>query len=709
MLRDRDRLQPRLDRTPATGRGPKAHPLSFEPLEGRRLLSGYNPTYQHVTYNHQTFGIQLTGPGQVHVRQTSNGRYNIIINGSNESTSVSVTEVSTSAKAVSTLLPVQSIDVTSGQVGQIFGSGAINLLGTFNVNSPVQTLDLGAVGPKATIAVPSIGALDVTGAIELGVGGSIHIEGDVTTGFEAGSITLVGGSITIDHNVADFLDNGTFTAVSSGIFAIGNNLTASDIAGATYLSTGGLFRVGLDATSLNFGADVTLAPGGQIFVARDVLQPVTINGSLAINAGQFYVGRDVTGGFTINGALAGLNGGNLDVGRDIAGGLTVNGNVGLGGGGALLIGRNLGTQANTGIAGSTSSTAPTTPTSPSATAAPITGADANSTGLTVNGNIMTAGVGTISVGGNLNALRVSGVMLGMGSSAVDLTVGLDLNNFAVSGGLNNLGSVSHFNISVGKNISGISVLHGFFDDFITAGVLITNGNVGPDGPIAVFDTEIRAGVQITNVTFNGDVESDRPTNPTALRTRIIAGEDRQGNWTIGGNMISVIVTGTLQDAVLAASVQPYGGNGSTTVTPSPAPAPGQLDYYDAPGSNPFGGSSNVGLPFAAPPFNTTTDPNVHDTVLPGSINHNFAQQQPSPAIVANPDGKTETVTTTTVYPTQGTVLGGVFTTAKPAANGVGLVNNADYAGVFAADTTGVFIGNPPPTSSVTKIIPIPGL
>jgi len=407
----------------------------------------------------------------------------------------------------------------------------------------------------------------------------------------------------------------------------------------------GSFTVADDARGLSFGRDLALAPGGRLAVGRDLVGSMTVNGGLTTDAGQVFVGRDLVGSASINGDFTAINGGNLTVGRDLTVSLAVGGNLALSGG-TVAIGRNAGAQSG------------------------------GSSGLVVGGSLSTAAGGQIQVGGDLDGLQVGGTIAGQGNAAVDLSVGLDLNNWSVAGGAANLGGVAGFNVDVGKNIVGINIRHGLFNDFITAGVLITNVTVGADGPVAVFDTEIRAGVQITNVNLNGDVKSDRPVNPAGRRTRIIAGEDRPGNFEIGGNLDNFLITGSLIDAAVVASVQPYGGIGTVRVTPAPAPAPGSPDYYDAPAGGAYRAVANLGLPYAAPPFDAAVDPMIHDNVLPGAINHSFA---PAPNTTGKP-----------VYPSRSTVLAGVITTVH--------ANNSDYAGLFAADTSGVFVGTLPPAS-----------
>ena len=209
--------------------------------------------------------------------------------------------------------------------------------------------------------------------------------------------------------------------------------------------------------------------------------------------------------------------------------------------------------------------------------------------LTVTGNLLVnPGSGGIVVGGNLNGLTVNGIFQGQGTSAIDLSVGLDLTNFTVLGGSSNLGGVRSANIAVGKDIVGLNIQHGIFNSLITAGVLIdgspqnssSGGNIGPDGSDAIFDSQLLAGVQIKNLLINGNVTSDYVTNPkpnpTGYPTRIVAGEvleDRapgrdsqggfpQGTFTSAGNIDNFQITGALIDSVVAASVAPYGGNGT---------------------------------------------------------------------------------------------------------------------------------------------------
>ncbi len=376
----------------------------------------------------------------------------------------------------------------------------------------------------------------------------------------------------------------------------------------------------------------------------------------------------------------------------------------------------------------------------------------NLNSLTVTGNLLVnPGSEGIVVGGNLNGLTVNGIFQGQGTSAIDLSVGLDLTNFTVLSGSSNLGGVRSANIAVGKDIVGLNIQHGIFNSLITAGVLIdgspqnssSGGNIGPDGSDAIFDSEILAGVQINNMLINGNVTSDYVTNPkpnpTGYPTRIVAGEvleDRapgrdpqggfpQGTFTSAGNIDNFQITGSLIDSVLAASVAPFGGNGTFPSSPygaqppSVANTPGDQGFntYDAPyglieggkaeyitgtlvpgsvqvqdqnyseasyfNETPFSRNGN----FPQGDYDKSIDPTIDDAILPGSINLSFATAPASiPVPVSLPI--TTPISVTLSLPSKSTVLGGVIShqhnNGNPDAN--------DFAGIFAADTSGVFVG-----------------
>ncbi len=252
-------------------------------------------------------------------------------------------------------------------------------------------------------------------------------------------------------------------------------------------------------------------------------------------------------------------------------------------------------------------------------------------------------------------------------------MGDDLGQLTVLGGGNNVFSLTDVDLDVTKNIQGLDIRNGISDSLITAGILIDGGtpgtgsnawNIGPDGPVAVMDSQILAGSEIDNLTIGGNVESDMPTNPAGLPTRIVAGEYSQGNYIAGGIIDHFQIVGNLIDSVLAASVKPYNGT-----YPQPA------------------GTIQVGLAGSATTLSNDTGPPFADAGIPtnelvlpgGSINPSFA-----PALLAVPAAGDPLP-----MPTEPTVTGEVVTSNH--------VYHSDYAGIFAADTDGVIVG-PLPTS-----------
>ena len=262
------------------------------------------------------------------------------------------------------------------------------------------------------------------------------------------------------------------------------------------------------------------------------------------NGGLINVGNDVAGSFNVGQNLTVANGGLINVNRDAALDSSGNGGVAVGGdlnltGGTFRFGRDLDIYKFGSIS-------------------PLD----QTASLIVNGNVNVSSGGSFDVGGNLNRAFIGGIFKGNGTTTPDLTVGLDLHNLDVAGGAVNQGAVQQVSIDVGKNLNGLTVPHGIFDSFITAGIQIVNVNVGPDGDDALVNSDIRAGVRIDQATFGGNVRSTFVSNPNSpgYPTRIIAGEDRAGVFSTGGVIDHFQITGQLIiDSVVAASVAPERG------------------------------------------------------------------------------------------------------------------------------------------------------
>ena len=355
--------------------------------------------------------------------------------------------------------------------------------------------------------------------------------------------------------------------------------------------------------------NIDLGPSGHVVINGDLNGGLTAGSMLiddmTIDGGRFVIGRDSVAPISISGDLTLGRDGLLAIGRDQLGPLYVGGTIQLDAGGEILVGRNL-------------------------------------DGLNVGGDvIVNPGASGILVRGALNTLYVDGVFQGQGSAAaVDLGVGLDLNGFTVNGGADGVGGIQSANINVGKNLTNLYVAHGIFRSWITAGVSIDNVTVGPDVPTAIYNSEMDAVVSINNVVAQGDVKSDFPTNAqaTGYPTRIIAGKARDGTFQANGQINGFQISGSLIDSVLAASVAPYGGDG-TLPPPVPyggvprtaGPPPAGFSNYNAPGGitvNSDGSKTKnfsirsfdaTGQALPGAVYDTATDPNGHVTVLDGGF------------------------------------------------------------------------------------------
>lgn len=515
----------------------------------------------------------------------------------------------------------------------------------------------------------------------------LHAE---VTPLPIGSIKIVSGLIG-SINAPDAVLTGTLSPVRGSVgtlaFAgLGRNARVDVLGGLSSLSVGA----------------IDLGPNGHVDIGGDLTGPLSI-GALEIDGGRFDVGEDLTGNVSV-GSVDVAEGGRFSVGRDVTGTFAVSGDLRLESAGVFSVGREL-----------------------------------NS--LTVGGDLIVAPsadpaaqASQIVVGGNLGTLTVDGQFRGQDrADASDLQVGLDVGLLSVLGSAPNQGSLYQANIDVTKSILGLDVRHGIFESLVTAGVLIdgaSTGLVGPDGIDAVYNSQVLAGANIRNLTFNGDVRSTWVNGPqSGYPTRIVAGVTRAGSYMIGGTIDNLQITGALIDAVLAASVAPSGGAGILPPAgygPTYDGTPSAAGTYDAPAGTITGGTVGAPVAFANfavvsyvnetrvnPPgtfgdFNLALTPAVDDTILPGSINPSFASAPlPTESVgtitVSHTSSGTDTssgsTTTTTIasladpnspypLPTRSTVLGGVISTPHAA-------GTADFAGIFTSDARGVFVGTLP--------------
>ncbi len=476
--------------------------------------------------------------------------------------------------------------------------------------SPVE-LD-GAMSPLSS----SVGTLEF-GA--LGPGAQINVNGSVGS-MSVGQLLLgPAGHVIIAGNL-----NGT-TAPT-------NNSTTS-ASGTGSVTITGTVTGTINATGTGSGTAPTTS---------QTVGPITI-GTVAMDGGQFVVVGDSLAPIQITNDMTLSHNGLFAIGLDQTGTLSVGGSVIIDSGGQISVGRNL-------------------------------------AALTVGGNVLVnPGASGIVVGGDLDAMSVGGYFRGQGSAtAIDLGVGLNLNSLTVEGGGTSTspGGIQSANINVGKNISNLDVSYGIFRSWITAGVSINGVTVGADGVTGIYNSEIDAGTSITNVTVGGDVTSGFPTGDTSgYPTRIIAGKIRsaaigstpdQGNYLPNGSISNLVINGALIDAVLAASVAPFGGDGS--LPPPPA-------YGAAPRS--AGTPPGVFTNYQAPAGLT-------DNTTPNYSIRNVTNGVPTgPAAWAQPIGSRHDTVLSNGSITA-TITGGVISTQTDQT-----ADTYDYAGLFAVNTIGV--------------------
>src|SRR5271157_5021123 len=476
---------------------------------------------------------------------------------------------------------------------------------------------------------------------------------------------VANGLLSIDNLI---IRSGQIGSIQAGPVELNGAMTPLSSSVGTLefgaLGPGAQIDVNGNVGTMDVGS-VNLGPGGHVVITGDVngsfqsLSPgsatttsLTI-ANMNLDGGQFTIGRDSLETISIAGDLSLSHDGLFAIGPDQTPTLSVGGSVMIDSGGQLNVGGNL-------------------------------------AALTVGGNVqIDPGASGIVVGGDLTQMTVNGFLRGQGSAtAVDLGVGLNLDGLTVLGGGANQGGIQSANINVGKNISELDVSHGIFGSWITAGVSINGGSgtaVGADGVTAIYNSEIDAGTSITNLTVGGNVVSDFPTNPkaTGYPTRIIAGKIRaaaigstpnQGNYLPNGLINNLMIKGALIDAVLAASVAPFGGNGSL-----PPPPPLMYGVQPQSAGKPPGYFTN----YQAPAGMTDNTPNYSiRTVTNGMISPDAAWAQ---STGSRHDTVLNNGSITTV-----TVTGGVISTQTNPR----LDDTYDYAGFFAVNIIGVSNGGP---------------
>lgn len=123
------------------------------------LLSGYSglSRMRNVATNTGVYSVRLDGPGFLKVQQLPRGLVDLNLLGTTSGTTLSVVLLRPRPHKVSTLLPIQELNVVSHQLGAI-NAGSAKLSGAMTpLGNSVGLLSFGCLGrgPRSTSAATS--------------------------------------------------------------------------------------------------------------------------------------------------------------------------------------------------------------------------------------------------------------------------------------------------------------------------------------------------------------------------------------------------------------------------------------------------------------------------------------------------------------------------------------------------------------------------
>jgi hypothetical protein len=298
------------ERGPVARCRPRGLAPALESLEDRKLLSYTGPSAMRgVSTSAGIFLIQVGGPGLIKVHSAGRNAIDLSAFGTTSGSTITVTLTRPHYHARSQLLNINTVTVTSGQLGNLDAS-PVNLTGAITqLENTVSTLELGALGPAAQININgSVGTMSVQ-AVNLGPTGRVNISGSMNSDDLSGQMTI--GSMTID----------------GGQFDIGQDSVAPiSVSGAMTISHDGRFSVGRDLDgALSVNGDLVLDTGGQLYVGRNLTE-LDVNGNVIVNPTESGI---VVGGamsdLIVNGYIQGQGGTSAPTVFDIGVGLNLTG------------------------------------------------------------------------------------------------------------------------------------------------------------------------------------------------------------------------------------------------------------------------------------------------------------------------------------------------------------------------------------------------
>jgi hypothetical protein len=296
---------------------------ALENLEDRQLLSVYTGPSMRRTVQSSggTFLIQVSGPGVIKENPAGRSGIDLSAFGTTSATTITITQIRPRWHFPSQYLDLNNVKITSGQLGG-FDASFSELTGKMTpLNSALNTLELGSIGPKAQIVVNgSVGTMSVA-QVDLGPTGRVMITGqlnssDATSSTSPSALTDLTGLMTI----------GNFT-IDGGQFVIGQDSIAPiAVTGNMTISHDGLFSIGRDLDqSLTINGNLVLDTGGQIFVGRN-LNSLSVNGNVIVNpSGSGIVVNGALGDLSVSGIFQGQGGTSTPTLFDLGVGLNIGG------------------------------------------------------------------------------------------------------------------------------------------------------------------------------------------------------------------------------------------------------------------------------------------------------------------------------------------------------------------------------------------------
>jgi hypothetical protein len=301
----------------------------IEHLENRQLLSFYTgpSANRPVIASGGAFFVQVQGAGVVKVHPAGHGAIELVAFGTDTNSTITITQVRPRFHYLNRLLAIRNLVVVSGQLGNLEAAPA-KLTGKMSaLSQPMNTLELGALGPAAQVDINGgVANFNVT-TVDLGPTGHVALtagsgSSGATESFTVGTMTLDGGQFAIGGDAdAELSIQGNLTASHDGELSVDRDAAAGiAVGGAVELDTGGQIEVGRNVQGLSITGNLIVSPispgvpsgsgisiGGELFDLAVGGYFQGQGGTATPTAFDLGVGLNLTG-LTILGGLSGVGG-----------------------------------------------------------------------------------------------------------------------------------------------------------------------------------------------------------------------------------------------------------------------------------------------------------------------------------------------------------------------------------------------------------------